>query len=273
MSRISNAQLGEIALRLSARDREILHLFRKLTFLKTEHIRRLFFYTETRPVIARGNTTTGLYRLEANGLLTRFPKQSGGYGGGSKSIVWFLTEPGSRLLQLEAGEEGKRKRIVEPSQYFLKHTLARAETYVQIMEICRMGNLVAKRIDTEPDCWRSYTKDGKDVVLRPDLYSESQSGQYADYFFFEIDLGTESMTRIVEKVRRYQQYYATRKEQEQHGGIFPAVIWLVQTEARKELIEQMIRSRFSGYPKINQVITPNRLWTLLNDGFSKDELC
>lgn len=272
MTRLTNLRLGEIALSLSDRDREILRLFQKLGFIRSVQIRRLYYYGTKRPATARKNTTELLHRLERNELIACLSKRSGGTGGGSDGIIWHLTEAGHRLLALEAGD-CKRKRFTEPSQTFLKHTLAVTETFVQITEICRMsGNVRISRLETEPDCWREYTVNGKTVLLRPDLYAEIENGRFSDFYFIEIDLGTESMNRVMEKTKRYYDYYASRQEQ-QTKGTFPAVIWLVQTPERKELIEKTICSRSRDSPKLSQVITPNRLWTLINDGVAKDEMC
>ena len=61
----------------------------------------------------------------------------------------------------------KRGRYLEPSSAFIRHTIAVSECYVQIMEICRMSpSLRIGKLHVEPECWRSYQKDGKTVSLR-----------------------------------------------------------------------------------------------------------
>ncbi len=71
-----------------------------------------------------------------------------------------------------------------------------------------------KAIYNEPDCWRAYQKSGKEISLRPDLYAETINGKYEDYWFMEMDFATENIqNKIIEKCRRYHEYYQANREQ------------------------------------------------------------
>ena len=130
-----------------------------------------------------------------------------------------------------------------------------------------------KELSVEPKCWRAYEKAGRDVSLRPDLYANTVSGKYEDLWFIEMDLDTEAIPAIMDKCRRYHEYYQTNKEQ--HAvGVFPIVLWIVPTEQRKESITDMIRHTFSArYAHIFLVITPESLRPSLVNGAKEDHLC
>lgn len=272
--RISDKRLGEIEMTLSQQDREILETFRQLRYLKANQVERLFFH---RSITVRAKLVTvsrRLNRLMEDGLLNHYSKKVSGARSGSNGYVWYLTEAGYRILNLGTGAESKRLRGHEPSSAFLRHTLAVSECYTQFTEICRMAqDMELKYIAVEPECWRSYHKDGKAQSLRPDLYAETISGQFEDRWFIEMDLDTESVNDIVTKCRRYQYYYQTRKEQES-SGIFPIVLWIVPNQERKGKLIDAIRFNFGKrYPHINLVITPNELWNTLIEGAKKEDLC
>lgn len=272
--RITREQLGEIELRLIRRDRAILEKIRLLRYMRTSQIMRLFFYDYATTGAALTGTARNLNRLMRLGLITHFARRIGGIQHGSSEFIWYLTEAGARLLDLGVETQRKRNRFLEPSPAFLRHTLAVAECYVQFTEICRMAEeMKLARIAVEPECWRSYQKDGKAQSLRPDLYAETISGRFEDRWFIEMDLDTESTNDIVEKCRRYQQYYQTNKEQDA-SGIFPIVLWIVPTQERKDKLIDSIRFNFGKrYPHINLVITPGELWTTLLEGAKKEDLC
>ena len=50
---------------------------------------------------------------------------------------WHLTEAGERFLAMGSSEQYSRRRYLEPSRMFLRHSLAVSECYVQLVEICR----------------------------------------------------------------------------------------------------------------------------------------
>ena len=274
MTRLSNQQLGEIEMRLSQRDRAILNTLRRLRYIKTGQVQRLFFPINRAPKPALSNTWQTLKKLNRYGLIDHLPKQIGGAKSGSQGLIWHMTEAGLRLLNLGKEPEGKRQRYVEPSRAFVRHTLAVTECFIQITEICQMGkDMGIKVLEVEPNCWRSFQKSGKALSLRPDLFAETICGRFTDRWFIEMDLDTESTNDIVEKCRRYQQYYQTNREQELNR-VFPIVLWIVPTEERKKKMEDAIRFNFgSRYPQFNYIITPNELWNVLTEGVKKEDLC
>ncbi len=276
MTRISNLQLGQIEAQLNDRDRGILRLLRQLRYMKTDQVQRIFFpRVISTPYAAARATARNLTRLKNWSVITHLPNKIGRNGShGSQGYFWYLTEAGNRLLDLGTEQAGKRKRALAPSPVFLRHTIAVTETYVQIMEICRSEpELKLSRIEVEPECWRAYQKGGKIVSLRPDLYAKTISGEYFDHSFIEMDLDTEALQFVIDKCRRYHEYYLTEKEQ-QATGVFPLVLWIVPTKERKQKMIAAIKDAFGNRRvHIFLVITPEELHTVLLDGAKEEDLC
>lgn len=272
MNRISDKKLGEIELRLSTRDRAILDTLQELRYAKTTQIQRLFFSNFNSDHTAYVMTGRVLRRLQQEGIITQLQYPSGRNRSGFNMAIWHLTEAGNRLLRL-GSDPGTRVRYLEPSPSLLRHTIAVTECYVQIIEICRMApNLTLKTVCVEPKCWRNYHRDKK-ISLRPDLYAETISGRFEDHWFIEMDLATEDIPTILEKCSRYEEYYQTRAEQNAEG-IFPYVLWIVPDEERKsKIIDALAKDVGRHRIKLNVVITPNRLWTVLTEGVKKEDLC
>ncbi len=274
-SRISRIKLEQIELRLTEKDRQIFSMLNRLRYLKTNQIQRLFFDDQSHTKRAMLSATMRtLNRLERYGLITHLTRQFSGFNHGSSGKVWHMTEAGLRLLAFGRDMENKRTRTMEPSQTFLRHTLAVSECFVQIAEICRSDNTLSiKTLDTEPIGWRAYKKDEKDYSLRPDLYAEIVNGKYEDRWFIEMDLDTESTTDIAEKCRRYQHYCQAGVEQKA-TGVFPLVLWIVPTEDRRQKMIEAIRLSFGNrYPHMHYVITPEMLNTTIKDGAKESDLC
>jgi hypothetical protein len=110
------------------------------------------------------------------------------------------------------------------------------------------------------------------TALRPDMYAATICGEYEDRWFIELDLHTESPSKVIEKCRRYHDYYRSGLEQKLHN-VFPLVVWIVPDAARKESVTKHIREAFQKQPKIFIVITPEELETLIRQGVERGELC
>lgn len=276
MSRITTvASLYQIESNLTERDRTILIALRTLRFAKTDQVQRLFYpKVSDKPYAAIRATRRNLARLHNLGLISHLPQIIGGVRAGAQGMVWFLTELGARLLDLGTEDEGKRKRRLSPSSTFLRHIIAVTETYVQITEHCRTEtNMKLVRLEVEPRCWRGYEKVGKQISLRPDLYTETVADGYLYSWFIEVDLNTETSAVIIEKCKRYLDYYRTGKEQ-LASGVFPLVIWLVPTEDRKQKMCEAIKETFQNcQAHIFLVITPGELHSALRDGVTEEALC
>ena len=276
--RLSRQQLIDLHKRLTPRDLKILANLVKYRFLFTNQIQRLFFTENESRRTNLINTNRVLKKLREYGVIAPLKRSIGGFKAGSSSMIWHLTEGGYRLLNLLNEEQYPRKRFDKPSTVFLAHTLAIAETSVQLTTICRASEKHTLKVaDPEPSCWRIYQDDGKKLILKPDLYAvttetDADGNKYEDSWFIEMDLGTESPNQVVEKCQAYLRYFNTGIEQTAKG-VFPVVVWLVKDEARKERLRQYIREKMPPQPKLFLVITPDQLGKMVLQYLNLNEMC
>ncbi len=272
--RLSHRQLESLLRRLGERDLAILASIRQSRYLTSDQVRRLYFMEHSTPTAAIRAANRNLGKLREMHLITAMTRRVGGIRGGSGSYIWHLTEAGERMLRLAKPDSSKRRiRFLEPSGRFLRHTLAVAECSIQVREICnRHEALDLVTVQFEPDSWRSYSRIGKIVSLRPDLFAKTLCGEYEDCWFIEVDLGTESIPAILEQCRRYHEYFRSGLEQEEFG-VFPLTVWIVPSAHRRDMLKDAIRETFAGQPSLFVVITPEELEPLLLQKLGKDILC
>lgn len=273
MKSINDRMLRTYTKRLSDRDIAILESLAKCTFMLTGQIQRLHNTDASTQTAALRATARQMKKLKEYGLVKNLDRRIGGVRGGSSSLVWYLSEAGYRLLELDSHEKRTRKRHLEPSLNHLNHTIAVSACYVCIHEICQQNpNVNLDHADTEPICWRSYARHGNIVYLKPDLFLTTKCGGYEDRWFIEIDLATESPTTILKKCERYHDYYKTNLEQRKHG-VFPAIIWIVPDKARKEVLQTTITKFNKKNTKMFLVILPDDLEKIIINGFDGKDLC
>ena len=87
-----------------------------------------------------------------------------------------------------------------------------------------------------------------------------------------MDLGTESLSQILDKCNMYLRYYYTGIEQKA-TGMFPLVVWIVKDADRKNGIKEYIREKLNGQPKMFLVITPDELEKMIRQMIDVKELC
>ena len=271
--RLTHQQLVATAAALSARDRDILTAVQRYRYLLTGQIQRLYFYTAATPTAAHRAAARALKRLRGLGLVDHLARRIGGVRAGSGGLVWHLTHAGERLLRLHEQTTSPARRFFEPSPYFLAHSLAVAEVAVHLTEICReQHGMKLTALQPEPECWRTYSEYGSMLSLKPDLFAITMSGQYEDRWFIEVDLATESPSKVVDKCERYHKYYRSGLEQ-QEAGVFPLTVWIVPTVERKEKLIKHIREAFDKQPRLFTVITKDELWALVCQGGEGGTLC
>ena len=271
--RVSQQQLAKLLTRLSARDWAILTSIRRCRYLMSGQVERLHFDDAANPAAALRASNRNLKKLKEMGLVAAFSRRIGGVRAGSGSYIWHVTDAGERLLRLHYPDAPKRNRFFEPSPFFLAHTLAVAECFVRLTEICAAHpELSLSVLQPEPECWRVYARHGKQVALKPDLFAATICDSYEDRWFIEIDLATESPAKVLEKCGRYHEYYQTGLEQREFG-VFPLVVWLVPDAARKAHLTASLNAAFDKLPHIFTVITPDELAPLVRQGLEGGVLC
>jgi hypothetical protein len=252
---MSPADTSHLLQRLSERDVAILESLYTHRLLRTSQIRRLHFASGHANVnAATGATMRVLGRLEAHTLVARLTRRIGGVRAGSSGIVWQIGAAGDRLLRAMHGRK-KRRRYLEPSPAFVAHTLATADLAVALRELADREAIELLELETEPSCWRSFTgPHGALEWLKPDLFAVTASGDYEDHWMLEADLATEHPPVVVRKAKVYQRYAATGAHQARHG-LFPAVVWVVPTQARQRAVQAALQADPGVQPELFQVVT------------------
>lgn len=270
--RVSRRQLQELDSRLGKRDRELLKAVQQYRYLMTGQIQRLLFTDAANPSAGLRATSRTLKKLSKAGMVSSLSRRIGGVRAGSGSLIWYLTHAGERLLRLHDAKAFPVRRHFEPSPYFLAHTLAIAETALQLMEICQKHEPKITALQLEPECWRTYSNAGISLSLKPDLFAITTTEEYEDRYFIEVDLDTESPAKIIEKCQRYHAYYRSGLEQEE-SEMFPLTVWIVPSTSRKEKLIRHLREAFEKQAKLFAVITGNELERLILEGGDRGMLC
>lgn len=235
--RIGARRLAQVERSLSGRDLTILESVKKLRLVGARQVEALHFRDGDGSALTRARSCRRvLERLTHLDLLVRLDRRVGGVRAGSASYVYALGHIGQRLL---APEEA-RKRRHEPSLNFVDHTLAIGDTVVAITEAERAEHLEILQLETEPDCWRSFTTLGAPGVLKPDLFLNIGVGEYELRWFIEIDLGTEHQPTIQRKATAYLRYLQAGREQTEHD-VFPRVLWVAPDERRADSLRATLK--------------------------------
>jgi len=261
--RISKRRLTEYIQTLSDRDKAVLRAIKQCKFIQTDQVGQLHFQDSVTPSARLRAANRTLTKLHDLGLIQSLNRRIGGVRAGSTSYVWTIKAAGAALLDLVDNKPLKPVRPYEPTYIFLKHTLAVVEIYARLHT---MSGVKLLGTELEPTCWRNYitARDGN-VILKPDLYAVTAGNGYTDYWFFEVDLDTETPKRIVRKCEYYGKYYLTGAEQKR-AGVFPRVVWITPDEKRQATLQRHISANLSGYQELFTVITVEDLTALMKTG-------
>ena len=260
------AGLVELSGLLSPRDWAVMEELKRHRFLTTTQLERLLFHDHA--TIASGARTCRrtLQRLLGYRLIERLHRRVGGLHAGSSAAIWSLSSVGQRLRSIRFGDGGG-SRFREPSQRFVEHYLAVAETLIRISEAARAGHFELTRAQLEPGCWRTFLgRSGGRVVLSPDLFVVTASGDYEDHWFIEVDLGTEHVPTLLRKCAQYELYRASGQEQDRSGGVFPLVLWLVQSPARQAKLLDALHASTGLEQSLYRVATSDELIAVVRAG-------
>ncbi|MGH2852714.1 MAG: replication-relaxation family protein [Solirubrobacteraceae bacterium] len=219
------------------RDRQIVEAVARLTLVSGGQLIDLFFSSISHSATRSRRARRVLGRLVEARVLDRLERRQGGVGGGSSAWVYALGPAGRRMIAYWAGEGLPRSRgAYEPGAVWVAHTLAVADLYVRLRAAERAGRIELLAFDTEPACWRRYTRLGGTAgVLKPDAYVRLGIGEFEDSFFIEVDRGTERRGQLTRQHRAYQEYFRAGVEQARRG-VFPSVLWIVPDAQRLELL-------------------------------------
>lgn len=234
--RVSQAEVRDLGLRLSGRDRAILWQVGELRLMSGRQIEAVHFPSEAHATAstAARHCRRVLERLVRDRLLVRLARRVGGVRAGSQTFIYGLGPIGHRLLH----QDGTRLRTYEPGLAFVDHQLAVAQLVVDLIVASRRGQLVLLGVQGEPVCWRNVPSFGR-AVLRPDLFLAIGVGELEYRWFVEIDRATHHAPSLRRKARLYESYYRSGVEQAKHD-VFPRVIWVTPNDARAEVVERVL---------------------------------
>lgn len=235
---------------LSPKAAEILRSAYACRLMTAKQIERLYFY-------GNNSSTTGtricrrvLKRMAEQDILRRRQRRIGGIRAGSASYIYSIGAEGARLVS----DKRVHYYIQDPSDYFMEHTLALTELYVSLYEQSRNGKFEILEIQTEPSCWRTFTTlvSGK-LSLRSDMFVRLGVGTEELSYFIEMDRGTSHSPSLLNKLRTYESYYLSGKEQ-MLTGVFPQVLWVVLNNKRKTMLEAICNELNQRIPNICKVV-------------------
>jgi len=257
--RLGSRGLTQLRERLSERDLAIIGQVTSLKLMTGRQIERIHFGVDqhaTAPTAAR-TARRVLERLVNDRLLVRLDRRVGGVRAGSASFVYGLGPVGQRVL----GLGGPRRRFREPTATFVAHTLAISGLVVELTVADRHGELELLQVQTEPECWRPLGARGL-ATLRPDLFIITANGEFEYRYFIEVDLGTESLPRLLAKCRIYEDYYRAGDEQHLHD-VFPIVLWIMHNEDRALKLRNAIAHSSSFTAEVFMVTTETQAFDVL----------
>jgi hypothetical protein len=240
ISRLTASRLYEVRYQLTPAAFDIINTLAIVRVATGQQIARLHFTTGTSLSRVRMRNLT-LRRMTELGVLVRWRKPSGGLSGGSDAYCYALDRAGQMLA---FPDKPYYWREPYPNASFLQHRLAVTEVYVSCQED-RGDGVTLARYEPEPDCWRKIPSSygGKGQTLRPDAFLELLDGSRLRPRFIEVDMGTELLERIGDKLKQYYDYWQLewRWNRQEQRGTFPRVVFLVPDEARRQRLAIYLR--------------------------------
>jgi hypothetical protein len=254
---LTRAKALAIGASLSPRERVLLAEVARLGVVSSDQLRRLH-YEPSRA--GRYLAWSDLTRLSEAQVLARLQRSVGGAKAGSKGYCYTLGLAGQRIVW-----PGRRKyrEPWTPGRAYLRHALAVSEIYVQL-RTDMADRLLA--YDTEPSCWRSYFgPGGAPAILKPDAFAVLDLERFEDRFWLEIDLATESGSRIASKAQAYIRYWQSGREQAA-AGVFPQVLWVTTSNARRDLMIASLARLPAEHWQLFAVVTADEAATRMTKG-------
>ena len=236
--RISRKQLLALRDRLSNKHLSILTAIRKFRFMTTDQVKRLYFLTGTTDNANLRAASRTLKKLREAGLISPLDRRIGGTHAGSSALIWHLTEPGERLLNLDHPAK-HRKRFEELLWTTVLHTLAVTDLAINILLFTQEDELLAvERLEVQPESHRPYTRDYKRKTLKPDLYVVLKNDNKTIRQYIEVDSGTRYIPQMEQKCLSYIEYYHSF-EGDLHD-LDPAVTFVMSDYQRLVSLEETL---------------------------------
>ncbi|MDA8040763.1 MAG: replication-relaxation family protein [Actinomycetota bacterium] len=231
---ITGNELYRLRTGLAERDWQVISTLAKVRLASSDQLEALHFAG-----VSRRRAQQRLAVLVERRVLARLPRVIGGVRAGSRGHVYALDVAGQRLADLD---RGRRPRPPKPvGRRYIDHVLAVTAAYVRLVLAERAGSVRILQFIGEPGAWRTFFGPGGGrLTVNPDAYVVLLVNSDEDFWFLEVDLGTEFAPTLTRKCNLYRSYWQSGTE-EARTGVFPRVLWLVPNERRAEVLRQVIR--------------------------------
>ena len=267
MKRIKNLKPKPIA--LTDRDKAIIISVYENRFLRRDQIQRLFFTDTSLPAC-----NMRLKKLYDHYFLDRLFKP---VAVGSSQAVYALNKRGAdlvaQILEIDRYQVNWKRDHNRVEFLFLEHTLAVSEFMVNLdlaLALSTSANLFFYRrgdkslVTRVPD----PTKKKKYLLVAPDaFFGLSILGNGKSYFFLEVDMGTETLTRFAEKIIAYKQFWKSGKYTDIYGYKHFRVLTIAESGRRlMNLIEATKKAGgksmflFTTFSQIEKQSVLGRVW-------------
>ncbi|WP_127499684.1 replication-relaxation family protein [Actinoplanes solisilvae] len=185
--------------------------------------------------------------------------------GGSWPYHWLLAQLGADVIAAQRGEPVPRRDLARQRRW----QLTNRANLPHLLGVNDFFTRLAAHARTHPDArlerWWSAARcqqagafvtaadgrvDGTALAYRPRVRPDGH-GIFTDShgstaFFLEYDLGTEPLTRLVDKIDGYHQLARVT------GNLWPVLFWLPST-AREHHLHEALSTARSGYPAATAV--------------------
>jgi hypothetical protein len=237
---VTEGRVTELAARLTPTEQAVVETLDRVRLATTTQLERLHFHGNGTPSTVARRARRTFERLVALRVLARLDRRVGGVRSGSAGYVYALDVAGQRLASACGPAGGARiRRPWTPGRSFFAHQLAVTELYVRLREAERAGQLELVAFDAEPASWRVFTGvGGGRAVLKPDAFVRTAVGESEHFAFVEVDRATQSAPAVTRKLTVYRRYLATGREEDRFG-LFPRVVVLVPSEARRRVVVEV----------------------------------
>jgi hypothetical protein len=175
-----------------------------------------------------------LGKLDRAGLINRISYRPDDYTFGALPLACGLTFDGLQWAQENCPWTDPKELIKDHSPLTLEHELKRARFHMKIVEMCDKHGLEL--------FWKKT--DLNHTVKPDDVFAIKRDGR-TSYYFFELENKRKSFKEMLEKYKRYEDYYGTQKCKDEWKDF---KTFTVVTQIRTEEARQNILKFLAGEP-------------------------
>ncbi len=219
-------------MRLTLRDVSVILSVYENRFMRRDQIQRLHF-----PGSSVQATSARLKKLSDHKFLDKMQRP---VIGGASQAVYALNKRGADVVTMNLDVSRQQvhwKRDNNRVEWlFMEHTLAVSEFKVCLdlalrgreaeLYFHQRGDRSLIRRVSDPSGKKKY------LVVAPDAFFGVQTERGKHIFFLEVDMGTETLKRIQEKVIAYKKYWKSGKYEKEYGFNHFRVLTVAESETR-----------------------------------------